>query len=130
MKRSNTSVLDQNHYVRELEQINLILNKILELSDKCSDTQIDSSISQLENVSTHSKILVNEIDSKPTLSADMLEMIHHNLRTPLTSIKAYTDLIMQEKFGTISDLQKTKLRIVSCDIENMQNVIARLFQNN
>lgn len=131
MKNSDTSEYNQNHYIRELEQINLILNKILELSDRRNyKSQIDSGISQLENASAHSKSLINKISSKPDLSEDMLEMVHHNLRTPLTSIKAYTDLIMQEKFGNISDLQKTKLRIVSSDIERMQETITRLFQNN
>lgn len=121
----------KNHYIKELEQINLILNKITESSNTKTnnESRLDTAISELEYASIYSKTILKNISSKPKLTNQTLEVIHHNIRAPLTSIKAYADLILQDKFGNTSNLQKEKLRIASDDINTLKSIISKLFQH-
>lgn len=130
-KRSPTDIAqNKDHYIKELEQINMFSQKIIEmLNKKEKESDLDANISQLETASRYSKDFLQKVTAfEPShISNEILEAINHNLRTPLTSIKAYTNLILQERIGSISEAQKEKLQIVSTDIQNLQDVITKLF---
>ncbi|HJW19275.1 MAG TPA: PAS domain-containing sensor histidine kinase [Candidatus Nitrosotalea sp.] len=54
----------------------------------------------------------NELKKLDDAKNDFLAMITHELKTPLVPIKSYIEMILTEKFGPLSDVQKDKLGIV------------------
>ncbi|MDH2907302.1 MAG: PAS domain-containing sensor histidine kinase [Candidatus Nitrosotalea sp.] len=55
---------------------------------------------------------LNELKKLDSTKDDFLAMITHELKTPLVPIKSYIEMILAEKFGPLTDIQKDKLCIV------------------
>jgi len=54
------------------------------------------------------------------LKAEFYALVSHGLRTPLTSIKGYTDLLLQpEECGSLTDLQQEFLGIIQSNAQRM-----------
>ena len=62
------------------------------------------------------KIFLEEInehlEKNETISKDIFERFSHELRTPIVTIKAYADMILDGKYGELTPLQKEKLMLV------------------
>jgi len=52
------------------------------------------------------------LENNETISKDIFERFSHELRTPIVTIKAYADMILDGKYGELTPLQKEKLMIV------------------
>ena len=52
------------------------------------------------------------LENNETISKDIFERFSHELRTPIVTIKAYADMILDGKYGELTPLQKEKLTIV------------------
>ncbi|KFM18820.1 two-component system OmpR family phosphate regulon sensor histidine kinase PhoR protein [Marine Group I thaumarchaeote SCGC AAA799-P11] len=50
------------------------------------------------------------IRKQDVLSQEILDSLSHELRTPIVTIKAYTDMLIDGKFGDLKPTQKEKLR--------------------
>jgi signal transduction histidine kinase len=57
---------------------------------------------------------------------EFVSIVAHELRTPMTSIKGYTDLILQGAMGEISDGQRHFLQIVRSNVERLSDLISDL----
>ena len=126
--KSKTSNKSSEHILRELEQINMLLKKILEKNEYESTSNQDllnHHISELEQTSlTAKKFIAHILDDNSTVITDnLLEKIHHYIRTPLTPIKGYTDMLLSENFGKLNEDQKQKLKLVSENIKQLENNI-------
>jgi signal transduction histidine kinase len=62
------------------------------------------------------------------MKSNFIDIVAHELKTPLTSIKTYTDLLRKEKLGSLNKLQKEKLTQTSKNIERLTRLIDDMLQ--
>jgi len=62
------------------------------------------------------KIILEEItqhlEQNKTITDEVLNSLSHELRTPIVAVKAYTDMLLQNKFGELTPEQKQRLEII------------------
>jgi signal transduction histidine kinase len=63
------------------------------------------------------------LEKGSTLQADMLTSLIHELRTPMTSINGYTDLLVGEAVGILGETQRQFLLRVKANIERMGGLL-------
>lgn len=62
------------------------------------------------------------------MKSKFIDIIAHELKTPLTAIKTYNDLLMKEKLGKLNKLQKEKLGKMAKNIDKLTNLINDMLQ--
>ncbi len=62
------------------------------------------------------------------MKSNFIDMIAHELKTPLTVIKTYTDLLRYEKLGKLNEMQRDKLEKMAKNIERMNELINDMLQ--
>ena len=73
----------------------------------------------LEEINKH-------LEKNETISKDVFERFSHELRTPIVTIKAYADMILDGKYGELTPLQKEKLMIVEENTELLIDTIMKM----
>ena len=59
---------------------------------------------------------------------EFLTMISHELKTPLVPIKTYLDMLLQGKFGELTEPQKEKIERVKENTELLTKVIFQMLE--
>ncbi|MEZ7890191.1 MAG: hybrid sensor histidine kinase/response regulator [Candidatus Wallbacteria bacterium] len=83
------------------------------------DEGINKQNSELERI----KKELRKIDS---IKSDLLESLCHELRTPLASIRGYTELVYKGKMGEVNEKQNKALSIVLKNVDKMLVLIDEL----
>lgn len=60
------------------------------------------------------------------LKDDFLTMITHELKTPLVPIKAFIDILMSEKLGTLNSEQQKRLEIIKSSTNSLLKLVSDL----
>ena len=60
------------------------------------------------------------------MKSDFVSMVSHEFRTPLTSIKGYTDLLVSGDVGELSEEQKEFLQIVHTNVDRLMALVSDL----
>ena len=75
------------------------------------------------------KIILKEVnkylDENETISKEIFDLISHELRTPIVTIKSYIDMLLNDQFGELTEQQKEKLERIK---ENTDLLIKFIFQ--
>ena len=58
--------------------------------------------------------------------SDFVSIVAHELRTPMTSIKGYTDLVLSGVVGELSESQKNFLEVVKSNTDRLSTLVAEL----
>lgn len=58
--------------------------------------------------------------------SDIMSVVSHELKTPMTSIKGYTDLLLQGAVGDVSQTQHQFLSIIRSNVERMEALVSDL----
>ena len=110
------------HYLHELQQIQLIQKKLtqkLETAQNFDKTDTaKEAVDNLDNISNFATSLTKTLSTKK-IERELLTKLNHELRTPLVAIHTYTDMLLSEKFGKLSDEQTKRLGIVSSNIRKL-----------
>jgi signal transduction histidine kinase len=118
------------HYLRELQQIQSIEKKLAQKLETRHDLDkpetINEMVDNLDHVSDFTTSLTETLSTKETVERKLLTKLNHELRTPLVPIHAYTDMLLSEKFGKLSDEQTKRLGLVSSNIKKLEEVITNL----
>src|SRR5438477_12247444 len=93
------------HYRNEIKQIQIIQKKLtLKLETAQSfdipDT-IKEAVDNLDCLNNFTTTLAKTL-SADKIEHELLTKLNHELRTPLVPIRAYTDMLLLEKFGKLS----------------------------
>lgn len=75
------------------------------------------------------KIILKEVnkylDENETINKEIFDLISHELRTPIVTIKSYIDMLLNDQFGELTEQQKEKLERIK---ENTDLLIKVIFQ--
>ena len=118
--------MDPIDIFREFQQIAFIQKKLDDMlyGDISKDEQIAQIIDHMESTNNFSTNVVETIMSnKIVLTENSLNLINHELKTPLVPIRAYTDMLFQGKFGYLTPEQKNKVEIINENAKRLQQKI-------
>ena len=121
------------HHLSELKQIQLIQKKLAQKLETAQSFDRPVTITEVvDNLDYASNFATNltTILSTKQVKRKVLDKLNHELRTPLVPIHAYTDMLLSEKFGKLSDEQTNKLRIVNSNIRKLEETINNLLNEN
>jgi len=62
------------------------------------------------------------------MKSEFIDIIAHELKTPLTTIKTYTDLLRKEKLGPLNEVQREKLERMEKNIKRLTKLIDDMLQ--
>ena len=78
------------------------------------------------------KIILEKINkylsAKDKVSEKILDSMSHELRTPTVTIKAYTEMLLEGKFGDLTPEQKEKLERIKTNTNMLVEAILKLLQ--
>ena len=135
-KNTDEKIADQSHEIRELRQINLLMKKLLKTDEETEQNKKSNDvlhrIKELEQLNFITKKLVDKLVSKgyTNLSEEFLTKLHHELRTPMVPIKAYTDMLLGERFGKITEEQKKRLEVIKSSVTQLHDALFDMLDNN
>jgi hypothetical protein len=117
------------HFIRELEQIQLIQKKLIQKLENTQNVknpdQIFEIIEDLDQLGNFTTNLTKTLSTK-TIDRELLTKLNHELRTPLVPIHAYTEMLLSDKYGKLSDEQTNKLKIINSNIKRLEETITNL----
>lgn len=118
--------MDQNHIIREFQQIAIIQKKLdgIVYSNIPKNEQITQIIDHIESTNNFSiNTVENVLSSKIVITENSLNIINHELKTPLVPIRAYAEMLFQGKFGQMTPEQKNKVEIINTNAKQLQQKI-------
>jgi PAS domain S-box-containing protein len=101
------------------------IDTTLELEERVISAQLTPVLTESEEfvgVVTVLRDITKEVEADRT-KTEFVSTVSHELRTPLTSIKGYTDLLIAEAVGSISDGQRRFLNIVKSNADRLTALI-------
>lgn len=114
--------MDNEHLFNEFQQIALIQNKINNLSSSNipKSEQVKQIVDYIASTQSFVEDIVNNtLSHKIVLSENSLSLLNHELKTPLVPIKAYSNMLAQERFGPLNQEQKERLVIINKNIDQL-----------
>jgi signal transduction histidine kinase len=69
-----------------------------------------------------------DLEEKDQVKTDFLNMISHELKTPLTPIKANLDMLMDQDFGDINEMQMKALTTLMRNVIRLEGIIKNLLE--
>ena len=87
-----------------------------------------SKIKELEQEKIIFKELYHYLSEHEKFSEKIFDAMSHQLRTPTVIIKAYTEMLLKEKFGNLTPEQKDKLERIKKNIDLLTKAIFDLLK--
>ena len=137
-KISEELSITEKHRLRELEQEVEIMGEYILLLSNEKNTPISTEFNTNTNQNEHAnketeqeKLILTELnkalEEKTELEiSQFLDVISHELKTPLTPIKAYAEMLKDEKFGELGEIQKQKLKKIDDSSRELIQLIANM----
>lgn len=66
---------------------------------------------------------LREIENISKMKSDFISSVSHELRTPLTSVKGFSSLLVEEKFGKLPPEAKQRLKKVDENVNKLVNMV-------
>ncbi|HOC73181.1 MAG TPA: ATP-binding protein, partial [Candidatus Hydrogenedentes bacterium] len=68
----------------------------------------------------------DELKSLDEMKTNLLSNVSHELRTPLVAVMGYTDMVLNEKAGPVTETQREYLRVSMRNVEKLVTLIENL----
>jgi len=68
------------------------------------------------------------LSDSESISDEIFDSISHELRTPVVTIKSYTDMLLNDKFGKLTQEQHEKLKRVKTNTDLLIDVIFKMLE--
>ncbi len=72
--------------------------------------------------------LYQEVKRANDAKSEFVSIVSHELKTPMTSMKGYTDLLVKGMAGPITDMQAQFLNVVRSNVERMSTLVNDLLE--
>jgi len=89
----------------------------------------DQKIRELEQEKIFYKAFSDYMVKKDNSYHVIFDKISHILRTPLTIIKANSEMLLDDQFGLLSDIQKEKIDMIKKNTDEMFDIIFDLLKD-
>jgi hypothetical protein len=124
--------MEDIHLIREAQQIKLLAESIAKIIESDNDKtksphELNQEIEGIDQLNSTVRNFLEVVSARKTISREFLTKIHHELRTPLVPILAYTDMLLDSKYGSISDEQRKRLEIINSSTKGLVQTIQELF---
>jgi len=112
---------------REEEVIGMLV-----LESESSDRYDDATMDFLTRLSDHASIAISnaqlyaEVQRANVAKSDFVSFVSHELKTPMTSIRGYTDLLAAGSVGDVSEAQMDFLNTIRTNIQRMATLVSDL----
>jgi signal transduction histidine kinase len=104
-----------NEKIEELEENELAALNIMEdLSDTTQELEKSKSVIEEKNT---------ELENLNTLKSAFLNITSHELRTPMSSIKGYIQMLLKQKLGNVNEEQKSALEVILRNADRLDHLI-------
>lgn len=104
-----------NEKIEELEKNELAALNIMEdLHDTTKKLEKSQLIIEEKNI---------ELEKLNTLKSAFLNITSHELRTPMSSIKGYIQMLLKQKLGNVNEEQKSALEVVLRNTDRLNHLI-------
>ncbi len=117
---------NSNHTLRELQQVNMLLKKIVTKIESPS-ISFGQKMQDIEQVSIAANNVLEKLPDNNQISTELLDKINNDLKNPLTPVNAYIQLFLSGHLGELTDMQKQKLQIISDNLKELEFTIKKLF---
>lgn len=103
---------------------------LLESSDE--DKFTSDAITFLTRLSDHAAIAISnallyaDLQAANIAKSEFVSLVSHELKTPMTSIRGYSDLLAQETVGPINETQSNFLNTIRANVNRMANLVSDL----
>jgi len=119
ISRSFTKPLKELHNVtKELEKGNFTVRANITTNDE---------LAQLSDMFNRSVLALSKMEEErlqlDTAKSEFLSITSHELRTPITPLKAQLQMLQQEYFGPLTEKQKESLTIILRNAERLDKII-------
>ncbi len=88
----------------------------------------DLELRELEQASSLLEEINEYLEKNETISKEIFDNFSHELRTPTVTIKAYTDMLLQGKFGELTTEQKERLQRINDNTDLLIKVIFMMLE--
>jgi signal transduction histidine kinase len=105
---------------------------ILLLESQAKDAFVNETIAFLSRLSDHAAIAISNAQLYADLQAaniaktEFVSLVSHELKTPMTSIKGYADLLAKGAVGPINDAQSNFLNTIRSNVSRMATLVSDL----
>jgi len=84
------------------------------------------------NEAKQEKMMLEELnkflEENKTVTDEVMASMSHELRTPIVAIKAYTDMLLQNKFGELTPEQKQRLEMIQKNTGSLVKAVFDLLE--
>jgi signal transduction histidine kinase len=70
--------------------------------------------------------LYEDVKRANDAKSEFVSIVSHELKTPMTSIKGYTDLLIKRQAGPLTDIQQQFLNTVRSNVDRMSDLVSKL----
>ena len=88
----------------------------------------DHLIRELRQEQLLSSDIVKYLEGKEVISQEIFDSLSHELRTPVVTIKAYIDMLLEDHYGELKPKQKEKLGQIKENTDFLINVIFKMLK--
>lgn len=112
---------------RKTDVIGLIL-----LESLLEDNFTEDAVTFLTRLSDHAAIAISnamlyaDLQSANIAKSEFVSLVSHELKTPMTSIRGYTDLLAQQTVGPVNEIQLNFLNTIRSNVNRMANLVSDL----
>ncbi len=112
---------------RKTDVIGLIL-----LESQAEDNFTEDAVTFLTRLSDHAAIAISnallyaDLQTANIAKSEFVSLVSHELKTPMTSIRGYTDLLAQESVGSVNEIQLNFLNTIRSNVNRMANLVSDL----
>ncbi|MBP7999775.1 MAG: GAF domain-containing protein [Chloroflexi bacterium] len=90
------------------------------------DREAAASLVNVAATSIANAQLYEQVNEANRAKSEFVSMVSHELKTPITAIRGYTDLMLAGLTGEVNDKQKSFLETITANIKRMDNLIKDL----
>lgn len=102
------------------------------LESKRAENYSDESLTFLTRLCDHAAIAISngllfaDLQTANIAKSEFVSLVSHELKTPMTSIRGYTDLLAQGTVGPINEIQSNFLNTIRSNVNRMANLVSDL----
>jgi signal transduction histidine kinase len=128
LENQRQNALEKNlineHLQREIEERRHVQEKLVRLNQELEDRVVQRT-AEIQESNEKLKTAIAAAEAANQAKSDFLANMSHELRTPLNHIIGFTELVREQHFGTLNDIQREYLT----DVLNSSNHLLSLIND-